>query len=137
MLVHQFRCPLADHDAGGVQLAVEIDGENRGIGHAQARQPAHPEVRIDDGVGAAAHRAGPGRVKDGVGGPPDEVRDLLLAMNVRFGLLYGAYDLIVTPDGQYVFLEVNSVGQWLWLERATGLPISEALGKLLIKLATE
>jgi glutathione synthase/RimK-type ligase-like ATP-grasp enzyme len=64
---------------------------------------------------------------------PDDVRILLLAMNARLGLVYGAYDLIVTPSEQYVFLEVNPVGQWLWLERATGIPISKALAELLLR----
>jgi glutathione synthase/RimK-type ligase-like ATP-grasp enzyme len=50
----------------------------------------------------------------------------------RLGLRYGAIDLILTPDGRYVFLEVNPTGQWLWIERATGLPIGEALCDLLL-----
>ena len=41
----------------------------------------------------------------------------------RTGLAFGAFDFIVTPDGRTVFLEVNPSGQWLWLEKATGLPL--------------
>jgi hypothetical protein len=51
----------------------------------------------------------------------------LLAMNARLGLAFGAYDLIVTPDERVVFLEVNPMGQWLWLEKITGVPITEAV----------
>jgi glutathione synthase/RimK-type ligase-like ATP-grasp enzyme len=63
---------------------------------------------------------------------PEATEELLRIMNHRLGLVYGAYDLIVTPSGQYVFLEVNPVGQWLWLENATGLPISQALASFLL-----
>jgi hypothetical protein len=38
---------------------------------------------------------------------------------------------MLTPDGEYVFAEINPNGQWLWIEQATGLPIAEALADLL------
>lgn len=34
----------------------------------------------------------------------------------RMGLVFGALDFIVTPEGDYVFLEVNEQGQFLWIE---------------------
>jgi hypothetical protein len=40
--------------------------------------------------------------------------------------------MIVTPDGNYVFLEVNPNGQFDWVARRAGLPIYEALADLLI-----
>jgi glutathione synthase/RimK-type ligase-like ATP-grasp enzyme len=43
------------------------------------------------------------------------------------GLVYGAIDMIVKPDGQYIFLEINPAGQWLFIEKATNMPISEAI----------
>jgi glutathione synthase/RimK-type ligase-like ATP-grasp enzyme len=55
----------------------------------------------------------------------------LLRMQAQLGLAFGAYDLIVTPEGETVFLEVNPSGQWLWIERATGLAITDALVDLL------
>lgn len=45
----------------------------------------------------------------------------------RQGLHYGAFDFIVTPDDEYVFLENNPSGQYLWLERETSVPITDAL----------
>lgn len=45
----------------------------------------------------------------------------------RLGLVFGALDLVLTPEGDYVFLEVNPNGQWGWIEELTGLPISDAL----------
>ena len=34
----------------------------------------------------------------------------------RLGLVFGCLDLVVTPEGEHVFLEVNEMGQFLWLE---------------------
>lgn len=47
------------------------------------------------------------------------------------GLQFGCIDMIVTPEDDYVFLEINPNGQWLWIEQLTNLPISEAIVKLL------
>jgi glutathione synthase/RimK-type ligase-like ATP-grasp enzyme len=47
------------------------------------------------------------------------------------GLVYAAIDLRLTPDGDHVFLEVNPAGQWLFIEQATGQPISEAIAGVL------
>jgi hypothetical protein len=33
----------------------------------------------------------------------------------------------LTPEGEYVFLEVNPAGQFLYVEYAAGIPISKAL----------
>lgn len=53
----------------------------------------------------------------------------------RASLVYGAFDFVVTPEGQIVFLECNPGGQWLWLEKATNLPISRTLAGLLARKA--
>lgn len=50
-----------------------------------------------------------------------------------FSLAFGAFDFIVTPDGQWVFLEVNPNGQWLWLELSLGLTISEKIIRYLLR----
>lgn len=63
--------------------------------------------------------------------------DALVGMNARLGLAFGAYDLIVNRDGEPVFLEVNPMGQWLWLEKATGVPITNTLVEHLLSGATE
>jgi glutathione synthase/RimK-type ligase-like ATP-grasp enzyme len=46
-------------------------------------------------------------------------------------LNFGAFDFIVTPSGEHVFLECNPNGQWLWIELETGLKISEAIANAL------
>jgi hypothetical protein len=40
----------------------------------------------------------------------------------------------VTPSGEWYFLEVNSMGQWLWIEDLTGLPITATLADSLCLL---
>jgi hypothetical protein len=51
----------------------------------------------------------------------------------RMHLNFGCFDFLVTENDEYVFLECNSNGQWLWIEMQTGLPISVAIGDYLIK----
>jgi glutathione synthase/RimK-type ligase-like ATP-grasp enzyme len=62
---------------------------------------------------------------------PPVVAERCLRIVRELGLCYGAMDLILTPDGRYVFLEVNPMGQYLWIEKLTGMPISEAICDLL------
>ncbi|NEO93390.1 MAG: MvdC family ATP-grasp ribosomal peptide maturase [Moorea sp. SIO3G5] len=63
---------------------------------------------------------------------PDEIVARIKALMDNFGLLYGALDFIVTPSGDYVFLEVNPGGEWGMLERDLELPISNAIAEALI-----
>ncbi|MBI4719627.1 MAG: MvdD family ATP-grasp ribosomal peptide maturase [Planctomycetes bacterium] len=63
---------------------------------------------------------------------PAAVAERLLLLMDRFDLNYGAADLIVTPDERHVFLEVNPVGEFLWLERYPGLPVAQALADTLL-----
>ena len=63
---------------------------------------------------------------------PDEVEQKILRLMDYFSLNYGAIDIILTPDGRHVFLELNPCGEFFWLERSPGLPISEAIADLLV-----
>lgn len=63
---------------------------------------------------------------------PTDVSERLLRLTRHFNLAYAAHDLIVTPEGECVFLELNAMGQWLWLEDATGAPITEALAQMML-----
>jgi ATP-grasp ribosomal peptide maturase len=49
------------------------------------------------------------------------------------GLVYGALDFVVSPDGSYAFLECNSGGQFGWLEARTGAPLTQSLADLLVQ----
>jgi hypothetical protein len=57
--------------------------------------------------------------------PPD-VRDFVLDLVGTFGLRYAAVDLF-RAEGRYHFLEVNSGGQWAWLEHACGIPLTRLI----------
>lgn len=48
-------------------------------------------------------------------------------------LRQGAIDMIVTPTGEHVFLEVNPTGEWGMLEAELELPISTALADALLR----
>jgi glutathione synthase/RimK-type ligase-like ATP-grasp enzyme len=63
---------------------------------------------------------------------PREVEEKILRLMDYFSLNYGAIDIILTPDGRHVFLELNPSGEFFWLERNPGLPISEAIADLLM-----
>lgn len=58
--------------------------------------------------------------------PSDIVAALRLLMK-RFGIVYGGVDLRLTPEGEYVFLEINPAGEFLFAEHGTGLPITDAV----------
>jgi glutathione synthase/RimK-type ligase-like ATP-grasp enzyme len=62
---------------------------------------------------------------------PSQIEDLCLRFLDYFGLAYGAIDMILTPDGRYVFLENNPIGQFGWVEGRTGLPLTAALAEML------
>jgi glutathione synthase/RimK-type ligase-like ATP-grasp enzyme len=51
----------------------------------------------------------------------------------RLGLVFGCFDFIVTPEGEFVFLEVNEGGQFLFLESYSGLPLLDAFAELLMQ----
>lgn len=63
-----------------------------------------------------------------------ETEDKLLELMNRLGLLYGAIDLRRRADGEYVFLEINPAGEWLFVEERTRQPITDAMAQLLISL---
>jgi ATP-grasp ribosomal peptide maturase len=62
---------------------------------------------------------------------PATVADMLTAYMLRMRLRFAAIDMIVTPNGEYVFLEANPNGQWAWIENETGLPIAAAIADAL------
>lgn len=64
---------------------------------------------------------------------PAEVCGGLQALMSELGIVFGAVDLICTPEGEYVFLEVNPSGEWGMLERDLDLPISEAIAEALTR----
>lgn len=76
-------------------------------------------------------RAGYGNIRYSGAVLPPAVADMLRAYMARMRLRFAAMDMIVTPTGEYVFLEANPNGQWAWIENETGLPIAAAIADAL------
>jgi glutathione synthase/RimK-type ligase-like ATP-grasp enzyme len=64
--------------------------------------------------------------------PPVELLAGMRAYLEAMDLHYGCFDLVATPQG-FLAYECNPAGQYLWLEQATGLPISAGIAALLSK----
>lgn len=63
---------------------------------------------------------------------PLEVKEKLLQMMDIYQINYGAIDIIVTPENEYYFLEINSAGEFFWLDRIIDGAISEQIAKVLL-----
>ncbi|MEV0473824.1 MvdC/MvdD family ATP grasp protein [Streptomyces prunicolor] len=105
------------------------------IGHSDVRA-----VVIGDHVMAARFESNPNHVdsrlsRDSPCEPwtlPAPVYNSLLDMMHSLGLVFGVVDLKITVDDDYVFLEVNPQGQFLYVEMLTGFPITDALADFLL-----
>ncbi len=103
--------------AGGRLLATAIDARKTSSPHDF--RPAYDQARVEPCQLPADVAAG--------------VRALLLDL----GLRYAAIDFRRTDEGQFVFLEANPAGQWLFLEDRTGQPITRAVAEALVEAAEE
>ena len=63
---------------------------------------------------------------------PEPVRVKIFALLDLLKLNFATVDMIYTPDGRYVFLEINTISFFDFVERAAGLPISGAVADLLL-----
>ncbi|NUR83984.1 MAG: ATP-dependent carboxylate-amine ligase [Nonomuraea sp.] len=68
---------------------------------------------------------------------PDDVARKCVDLVAALGVSFGAIDLILTPGGEYVFLEINPNGQWGWIQDLTGLPIGAAIADWLTAKETD
>ncbi|MCY7341279.1 MAG: ATP-grasp ribosomal peptide maturase [Pseudonocardia sp.] len=57
------------------------------------------------------------------------VAELMQIMDLR----YAALDFVVTPGGEWVFLEINAGGQFGWIQERTGAPLIGQLADLLAR----
>lgn len=63
---------------------------------------------------------------------PSDISEKLLRMMDIYQINYGAIDIIVTPNEDYYFLEVNSAGEFFWLDRLINGSISEQIANVLL-----
>jgi len=97
----------------------------RKVFSARIDSQAHAETKID-------WRHLPFEVDDRPLELPSDIERKVHALMDAFGLVYGAFDFIVTPDARHVFLEINPAGQYMWIEAKTGLGITAALVDALV-----
>jgi glutathione synthase/RimK-type ligase-like ATP-grasp enzyme len=64
---------------------------------------------------------------------PQDIRAKALSLVRLFGLQFSSMDFILTPEGDYVFLDLNPNGQFLWPQAhlAECFPVKEAMADLL------
>lgn len=65
---------------------------------------------------------------------PGDVARALLQLMARLDLVYGAIDMRRTPEGEYVFLEINPAGEFLFVQEHSGEDLTQAMAKLLCRL---
>ncbi|WP_411679671.1 MvdC/MvdD family ATP grasp protein [Clostridium thailandense] len=63
---------------------------------------------------------------------PVKIRKMCIELTQKMNLNYSAIDMVLDKDGNYVFLEINPNGQWAWIEKRLGFPLSEKIVDLLI-----
>jgi hypothetical protein len=63
---------------------------------------------------------------------PPALRRACVRLMKRLRLVFACIDLIVTPSGDYVFLEINEMGQFLFIERYIELPLLDAFSDFLM-----
>lgn len=64
---------------------------------------------------------------------PPNIQAGLKSFHKATGLRFSSFDLIRRKDGEYVFLETNPYGQWLWIEDFTGLNITRGIANCLVE----
>lgn len=66
---------------------------------------------------------------------PTDVECGIRAVMRELDLVYGAFDFVITPEAEWIFLEVNPGGQFGFLEDSTDAPLTAALADLLAQEA--
>jgi glutathione synthase/RimK-type ligase-like ATP-grasp enzyme len=100
----------------GKDLRITAIGDRLFPAEADAQKGEYQvDVRLNTGLPYRRHEL------------PADIQEKLLRFMRRLGLEYGAIDMRLTPEGEYVFFEVNPAGQFLYVEMATGMKIAAAL----------
>jgi MvdD-like protein with pre-ATP grasp domain len=102
------------------ELRCVVIGER--IFAAKIHSQASEKTRIDWRAGEPEHE---------VFALPEDIQAAIRRLMDSFGLNFASLDMIVTPEGEFVFLELNPNGQWLWLELELGLPLVASMADLL------
>lgn len=60
---------------------------------------------------------------------PKNIESKILLMCKKMNLNLGCVDMVLDTKGNYIFLEINPNGLWLWIEKLTDLPIAKAIAE--------
>lgn len=63
---------------------------------------------------------------------PGQIESFCHNIRDHYGLAFAEIDMIRTKQGEYVFLELNPNGQWLWLELQSAVPLTPFVAKNLL-----
>lgn len=58
---------------------------------------------------------------------PAQIADKCRKLVENLGIKFGAIDLALTTEGDYVFFEINPNGEWLWIEDQLGYSIADTI----------
>ncbi|WP_270959936.1 hypothetical protein [Campylobacter upsaliensis] len=61
--------------------------------------------------------------------PPLHIKSKVKKMMKNLNIEFGALDFIINLKNEWIFLEINCSGQWLWIEDLSGLDISGAIAR--------
>jgi glutathione synthase/RimK-type ligase-like ATP-grasp enzyme len=118
-------CMFQEYIPKQVELRVTIIGDD--IFAAEIHSQAHEKTQIDwrhYDVDIPYRKAN----------LPADVAERCFALVKSYHLNFSAMDLILTPDGRYVFIENNPNGQFIFVEeRVPELRMTEALASCLIR----
>lgn len=120
--IRQTACFFQEEIPKKLELRVTVMGEY--VFAAEIFSQHSPRTQVD-------FRRAYADLHYGVHTLPQEIHSRCLALTKALGLSFAAIDMVLTPDHRYVFLELNSSGQWAWIEQATSLPLCETLVDLL------
>ena len=109
------RCDIRVTVIGVKVFATEIHSQQYGESRVDWRRGENPDIPHE------RHEL-----------PPD-VAEKCVRLNKLLGLQFSAIDLVLDPDGQYYFLEINPNGQWAWIEERTGYELTQHLVDLLCR----
>ncbi len=62
---------------------------------------------------------------------PKQLERMILNYMAKMNLRFGCIDMIVTPNDEYIFLEINPNGQWYFVQLNTGLEIAKSIARVL------
>jgi glutathione synthase/RimK-type ligase-like ATP-grasp enzyme len=109
-----------------IELRATVVGEQVFVAAIHSQETLH--ARID------WRRHYPAPIRHSVYEMPRHIAAKCVRLTQALHLRYAALDFIVTPEGRYIFLEINPNGEYGWVEDATGLPISAAIAEELVRL---